>query len=265
MPTTKKKAKKRPAKKRKDTQRKIIITAVALVLAAVLAVTGIAVSHTGRKLPNPLVTLDKDKAYGVDISHHNGKVNWKTLKNEVDFAIIRVGYRGYQNGAVCIDKNAKKNLRAANDAGIPVGVYFYTQAVNEDEAREEARACLDVIKKYDISLPVFYDFEYPTSNGKHTGRLFEAGLTKKENSRLINAFCTEIEDAGYQSGVYASSFMYKSNFKMSELNKSIYIWVADYNPSVTYNGDYDLWQFSDKGQVNGVKKRVDENYWYIKN
>ena len=137
MPTTKKKIKKRPAKKRKDTQRKIIITAVALVLAAALAVTGIAVSHTGRKLPNPLVTLDKDKAYGVDISHHNGKVNWKTLKNEVDFAIIRVGYRGYQNGAVCIDKNAKKNLRAANDAGIPVGVYFYTQAVNEDEAREE--------------------------------------------------------------------------------------------------------------------------------
>ena len=175
----------------------------------------------------------------------------------MDFVIIRVGYRGYEKGNVCIDKNAEKNLRAANKYNIPVGVYFYTQAVNEEEAKEEAEATLDVIKKYDISLPVFYDFEYPTSSGKHTGRLYSAHLDKKESSDLINAFCKEVEDAGYQSGVYASSFMYQSKFKMSALASSIYIWVADYNDSVTYSGDYDLWQFSDKGSVNGVNFTAD--------
>lgn len=265
MPTKKKKRiKKRLSKKQKEKQKKIIISVAAVLLAVVVVLVSISVSHRGRKLPNPLLSIDKEAAYGVDISHHNGKVNFGKLKDEIDFVIIRVGYRGYAKGNVCIDKNAEKNLKAANKAGIPVGVYFYTQAVNEDEAKEEARATLDVIKKYDISLPVFYDFEYPTSSGKHTGRLYSAHLDKKENSALVNAFCKEVEDAGYQSGVYASSFMYKCNFKMSELAHSIYIWVADYNGSVTYNGDYDLWQFSDKGSVSGVNKKVDENYWYIK-
>lgn len=266
MPTKKKRrTKKRLSKKQKEKQKKIIISVIAVLLAAIVAAVSISVSHTGRKLPNPLLSIDKEAAYGVDISHHNGKINFKKLKNEVDFVIIRVGYRGYAKGNICIDKNAEKNLRGANKAGIPVGVYFYTQAVNEDEAREEAKATLDVIKKYDISLPVFFDFEYPTSSGNHTGRLYSAQLDKKENSSLINAFCTEVENAGYQSGLYASSFMYKSNFKMSDINKSVYIWVADYNDSVTYDGEYDLWQFSDKGKVNGVSKKVDENYWYITN
>lgn len=266
MPATKKKkrTKIRLSKKQKEKRKKLIVSATAVLLAVIVALVSISVSHTGRKLPNPLLGIDKEAAYGVDVSHHNGKINWKKLKNEVDFVIIRVGYRGYEKGNVCIDKNAEKNLKGANKVGIPVGVYFYTQAVNEEEAREEAKATLDVIKKYDISLPVFYDFEYPTLSGKHTGRLYSAQLDKKQNVKLINTFCKEIEDAGYQSGLYASSFMLKSNFKMSELSNSVYIWVADYNGSVTYSGDYDLWQFSDKGKVSGISKKTDENYWYIK-
>ena len=105
MPATKKKkrTKTRLSKKQKEKRKKLIVSVTAVLLAMIVALVSISVSHTGRKLPNPLLGIDKEAAYGVDVSHHNGKINWKKLKNEVDFVIIRVGYRGYEKGNVCID------------------------------------------------------------------------------------------------------------------------------------------------------------------
>ena len=211
-----------------------------------------------------LVKLNTDVAYGIDVSHHNGKIDWSEVKSEVDFAFIRVGYRGYDDGGIHSDKKAKANLKGANENGVPIGVYFYSQAISEAEAEEEAKFLISKIKDYDISLPVAIDFEYAAKNGENIGRLYEANLSKKEITSLVNAFCKKIKDAGYTPAVYASSYIFRFHLNAKKLDEQTMIWVADYNENVTYHGDYDFWQFSEKGKCKGVSsKYVDTNYWYI--
>ena len=202
---------------------------------------------------------------GIDVSKHNGDIDWKQVADAVDFAIIRVGYRGYGTGEIGEDENYAENLKGANKAKIPVGVYFYSQATTVEEAIEEAQLAIDLIKPYKIKLPVFIDFEYPLdSDKKRTGRLAEADLSGKEAAEIINAFCRRVKTAGYYAGVYASSSILNFEIKTSDLDKDIYIWVADYNERVTYLGHYDLWQYTKSGSCDGVNsKYTDRNYWYI--
>ena len=256
---TKKKAKTKSNQNKK-------IAAIVLFSVCILSVFAIIINSTSsKKEESNLINLNKDVAYGIDVSYHNGKIDWKKVKSEVDFAFIRVGYRGYDDGLVHLDSKARTNLKNANKNSVPIGVYFYSQAINETEAEEEASFVLKEIKKYDVSLPVVIDFEYPSKNGKNVGRLVNANLTKKEKTALINAFCKKVSDAGYTPAVYASSYIYKSHISPKKLNDDVMIWVADYNEKVTYSGDYDFWQFSDKGKCKGVSsKYVDTNYWYTK-
>lgn len=235
-----------------------------IMLCIAIAITIIAVHNS--KPQAPIIDFNKDIAQGVDVSYHNGTINWDKLGKEVDFAIIRVGYRGYANGEIGIDKKAKQNFKNANKAGVPVGAYFFTQATTEQEAIDEAKLAISVLKDYNISLPVFIDYEYCTSkDGKDIGRLKDAKLSAKKATAVINAFCKTITDAGYNAGVYASSYIYKTHVKPSSFNRGTTIWVADYNEKVTYSGKYDIWQYTSKGKINGVKsKYVDKNYWYIK-
>lgn len=235
----------------------IAVVAVAGILAAVIQ------SHQSRK--NFEFNTDAPFVSGVDVSEHNGDIDWKQLKKNADFAIIRVGYRGYQNGTLQLDKTAKKNLRAARRAGIPAGVYFYSQAINEAEAREEAQFVLDFIRHYDVSLPVFIDYEYAYgSDGTHAGRLFEAALSAQDATQVLRAFCSEVADAGYTAGVYASTHFYEDKFYPSKLKKDTVKWVADYNTEITYTGDYTIWQYSKTGTLAGNgSKYIDLNYWYL--
>ena len=258
---TKSKSKRKKKKKLTARQRGLIIFAVCMLIVFAIAVGAIASKSTS----STLIDLDKDVAYGIDVSHHNGKINWKTVKNEVDFAFIRVGYRGYTDGAVHLDKRAISNLKNANKNSVPIGVYFYSQAINEKEAEEEAQFVLNEIKNYDISLPVVIDFEYAEENGRNVGRLSDAQLSKKEITSLVNAFCSKVEKAGYTPAVYASSYIFRSHLSVKKLSESTMIWVADYNKKVTYSGEYDFWQFSKEGKCKGVSsKYVDTNYWYTK-
>ena len=134
------------------------------------------------------------------------------------------------------------------------------------EAKEEAEFLIKTIKDYNVTLPVVIDYEYPMVNGKHTGRLFNAGLTVKERTEVINAFCDKVRSAGYTPGIYASSWIYNSRLDMKSIPDDVFIWVADYNESVTYGGYYDIWQYSETGSCDGVSsKNVDTNYFYIKN
>lgn len=264
---TKTKAKKKKAHKSK--KKKInrvslvaILTVIAVALAGVFAYASINVKKLEQSKD---IDFGKDVAVGVDISSHNGKIDFNALKNQYDYVIIRVGYRGYANGEIKLDKNAKKNLIAANLAGVPAGVYFYSQAITPNEAEQEAKFVLKQIKNYNVSLPVFFDFEYAADKTGKVGRLYEANLSAKDNTQLVNSFCSTIEKAGYKSGVYASSSVYKWQLKPNKIIKSAYIWVADYNESITYNGSYDLWQYTKKGKTDAVKsKYVDINYWYDK-
>lgn len=237
----------------------IIISVIALLLVAIITICA---SHSN---PPAMLDTSKDVADGIDISSHNKKVEWDKLGDKIDFAIIRVGYRGYGNGEIKTDDRAKYNIKHANANGIPVGAYFYSQATTEDEAIEEAKEALRVVKSLDVALPIFIDFEYAYTNGKLGGRLFDARLSSADATNIINAFCKVIAKGGHTAGVYASSYMLEQKLNPKDFDKNTIIWVADYNNSVTYSGRYDIWQYTNEGKMDGVhSKYVDKNYWYIK-
>lgn len=233
-----------------------------IILAVIISVIAVAASKGSR--PDGLYQFNQSVANGIDVSEHNGEIDWEKVKETQDFAFIRVGYRGYGNGEIYEDKYAADNLKNANKAKIPVGVYFYTQAVTAKEAEDEADFVYDIIKKYNIDLPVMIDFEYPIdSDGNVVGRLVESDNDLNKNAEIINSFVEKLEKKGYTAGVYASSSVLHNKISMKKLKKSAVAWVADYNDKVTYDVDYTIWQYSETGSVDGVSsKYVDLNYWY---
>jgi len=269
-PSAKKSNGRRPSANKKKQQtlspkavRILVICAVLVLLIVLIAVLAGKCSGGRRSTIQP---PDKEIAWGIDVSSYNGDIDWETVASQADFAFVRVGYRGYTYGEITEDKLYKDNLKGANQNGVPVGVYFYTQAVSEAEAEEEAQFALDAVKGYNITLPVVIDFEYPQKKGKHTGRLWDAQLSKKERTAVINAFCDTVRKAGYTPAIYASTYIYESQLNLGSIEDDVFIWVADYNPEITYDGYYDIWQYSAEGSCDGVdSKYVDTDYWYTKN
>lgn len=233
-----------------------------IIVAVIVSVTAVALSKGSK--PDGLYQFNQSVSNGIDVSEHNGNVDWGKVKETQDFAFIRVGYRGYGNGEIYKDKCADDNLKNANKAKIPVGVYFYTQAVTAEEAEDEADFVYNIIKKHNIDLPVIIDFEYPIdSDGNAVGRLVDSNNDINANAEIINAFIDKLEKKGYTAGVYASSSVLHNKINMKKVRKSAVRWVADYNDNVTYDVDYTVWQYSETGSVDGVgSKYVDLNYWY---
>ncbi len=240
-------------------------TRAALLLCAliIIGIISAAIMHgSSPRADKPaLFSGEGDYAEGIDVSGHNQNIDWQAVAAATDFAIIRCGYRGWGNGEIVEDELFAYNLAEADEAGIPFGIYFYSQATTEAEAREEARFAVKALGSLSPALPVFIDFEYAyDSSGNQTGRLFEAGLSAKEAANIINAFCEEVNKAGLLAGVYSSSSILNFDVRTTALNKNIYVWVADYNETVSYLGSYDLWQYSKHGSCNGVNsKYVDVN------
>jgi len=231
------------------------IIIIAVILASVTAKSG-----------SPLKG-NKEYANGIDISAHNGEIDWQTVAENTEFAIIRAGYRGYgAEGKLSEDKYFKQNMEGAVKAGLPVGVYFYTQAVTAQEAEEEAQFVAALLKGYNLELPVFIDFEYPNdADGSPIGRMHNARLTKKQATENILVFCEYMQKAGYKAGVYSSSHLYTLQLLANDFDRDICIWVADYNSSMKYAGRYDIWQYSKNGACPGVNsKYCDVNRWYAK-
>lgn len=258
------KAKRKKRKNKKLNKKNKFIIALSVVLAFALAIGGSALVFRGRE--KVYYDFGKDKARGYDVSEHNGKIDWQSLKNEVDFVFIRVGYRGYGTGAICEDKCAKDNLKGAQKAGIPYGVYVYSQATDEKEAEEEARFVIKTLALYKPNLPIVIDYEYPVDeNGDNTGRMWEATLSKQECTNIVAAFCEKVQKYGYMAGVYASSHLYNNDINTKKLPKDTIIWVADYNDTVTASSAYHIWQYSRTGKSDSVEsKYIDLNYWYSK-
>ena len=194
----------------------------------------------------------------------NGEIDWSKVKENVDFAFIRVGYRGYDQGSIQKDKNAQTNLHQANKYKIPVGVYIYSQATTVDEAIEEAKFALDSVIWHDITLPIIIDFEYPTDkDGNKFGRLYNAKLTNKDKTDIINAFCNTIKNSGYKYGVYASANVFMHDLNAKDLIDDTFIWVAQYSDKLKYTKAVNVWQYSKTGKIDGVpSKNVDLNYWF---
>ena len=187
----------------------------------------------------------------IDISKYNGAINWTKAAKEIDGAIIRAGYRGYGSGTLVTDTRYLKNIKEA--AGkTKIGVYFVTQAINEAEARKEAKYTLNLIKGYHLELPVFIDTE--DGNGGR-GRADHNKLTKAKRTSVIKAFCEEIEKAGYEAGIYASEYWFKTYLDYNKL-KSYFVWIAKYSKNAP-SLKCDAWQYTDTGKVNGISGRVD--------
>ena len=192
---------------------------------------------------------------GIDVSKYQGNIDWGAVAaSGINFAIIRVGYRGSSSGALVQDPYFKKNISGATKAGIKVGLYFFTQAVNEAEAVEEASMAMSLASGYKVTYPIFIDTER-ASDGRANG------LSKSARTAVVKAFCQTIRNGGYKAGVYASKSWYANQLNASALN-GYCIWVAQYNSSCTYSGKYDMWQYSSKGSVSGIKGNVDMNISY---
>ena len=192
---------------------------------------------------------------GIDVSKYQGNIDWGAVAaSGINFAIIRVGYRGSSSGALVQDPYFKKNISGATKAGIKVGLYFFTQAVNEAEAVEEASMAMSLASGYKVTYPIFIDTE-SAFNGRANG------LSKSARTAVVKAFCQTVRNGGYKAGVYASKSWYANQLNASALN-GYCIWVAQYNSSCTYSGKYDMWQYSSKGSVSGIKGNVDMNISY---
>lgn len=208
---------------------------------------------------------DTEITQGVDISYHNDTVNFKKMKDAgVDFAILRVGYRGYgSSGSLNADKNFTTYIKDALAAGLPVGVYFYSQAITTSEARDEANYVLNKIKSYKIDLPVIFDYEFAEVS---TGRLDSAWksgkLNKTKMTDIAMTFCEAVENAGYDAMVYANKSFFTEQLDHEKIEQQYGIWLAHYTTNTNYSGDYDIWQFSSTGKISGVSGDVDCNFMY---
>lgn len=203
-------------------------------------------------------TFKRASRYGIDVSMHNGTIDWNQVarSGEAEYAIIRAGYRGSETGRLATDGKFKENIQGALDAGLKVGVYFYTQATTVQEAEEEADYVVSLVSGYKLTYPIYVDTEaMPSGNGR-ADRLDSSSRTK-----IIKAFCNRIKRKGYKAGVYASKNWFETRLYANEL-ESFDIWVAQYNSTCTYGGRYDMWQYTSSYQISGISGRVDRNQNY---
>lgn len=192
---------------------------------------------------------------GIDVSKWNGDIDWNAVKNSgVSYVIIRCGYRGSSQGSLIVDPKFQSNIKGATDAGLKVGVYFFTQAVDRVEAVEEASMVLDMIKNYRISYPVFLDVE--ASGGRADS------ISKETRTEVCKAFCQTIQNGGYTAGIYANKTWLTEKIDTSQLS-GYKIWLAQYSSTPTYTGRYDLWQYKSTGRVSGISGDVDLNLSYL--
>ncbi|MCM1188895.1 MAG: glycoside hydrolase family 25 protein [bacterium] len=194
---------------------------------------------------------------GIDVSKWNGEIDWDKVRNAgVEYAIIRAGYRGSVTGSLVEDPYFAANMKGAAASGLPVGVYFFTQAVNEVEAVEEASAVIKLVKEYKLDYPIFIDTEGAGGNGRADG------LDADTRTLVCEAFCRTVENAGYEAGVYASRNWYNNNLHTNRLDNDYYIWLAEYRSIPLYQGYYQMWQYTSKGKVDGISGNVDMNISY---
>lgn len=193
---------------------------------------------------------------GIDVSSWQGEIDWEKVKaSGVEFAMIRCGFRSMTSSTISLDKTFHYNISEANRVGIPVGVYFYSTAISEEEALEEASYVLNLIKDYDVIYPVAYDFE-----------MFNKNRTKGLDDIDINdnavKFLDYIRAHGYIGMLYSNLNAINNHWDLSKF-EGYRVWYAQYIDKSTYEGNYDMWQYSDAGRIDGIKGKVDLNESYI--
>lgn len=193
----------------------------------------------------------------IDVSTYNGDIDWNRVKEAgIDYAIIRVGYRGYETARLVKDKRFDTNMSNATAAGVKVGAYIVTQAVNTNEAVEEASFIISSCSGYNVSLPLAIDVE---SAGNGSGRGDKISVA--ERTAVINAFVQTIRGAGYSAMVYANKDWMTNRINAGVLASGSTVWLAQYRSSCTYGGSYQMWQFTESGSIPGISGNVDMSAW----
>ena len=198
---------------------------------------------------------------GIDVSKHQGIIDWKKVKQsgKVDFAMIRAAYRGYTEGSIYEDSQFLNNVKGAYNNGIKVGLYFYSSAINETEAKEEANYVLNLVNKYGIKNYIKYPIVIDVEDFEGTRNYY---LTAEQRADNVKAFCEVIKNAGYTPMIYSYTYFLSSRINMNKLTEYD-IWAADYSNKVNfYTGKYTMWQYTDKGNIDGITGNVDLNYGY---
>ncbi|MDO4187454.1 MAG: glycoside hydrolase family 25 protein [Lachnospiraceae bacterium] len=193
--------------------------------------------------------------FGIDVSKFQGKIDFNKVKDAgVEFVIVRVGFRGYgKSGSLSEDARYRKNIEGALAAGLDVGVYFYAQAIDEEEAIEEADFVLNLIDGYDLRLPIVYDPEHVLNDDARTDNVSGEQFTKN-----AMAFCNRISQAGYEPMIYANMLWEAYELDLNKL-KDVKVWYADYEllPQSPYK--FDMWQYCQAGHISGIDGAVDLN------
>ena len=191
---------------------------------------------------------------GIDVSKYQGEIDWEAVKNDGrDYAIIRVGIRGYSEGGILEDEFFRQNIEGAIANGIPVGVYFFTQAVNEAEALEEADFVIGMLQGYELTYPVYLDIEDVKKESCRTN-----GLTVEERTNNAKVFLERIREAGYEPALYGNMKSFLLMVDLASLEQYDK-WFAGYTLPIYYPYEYKMLQYSEKGKVAGIPAAVDIN------
>ncbi|MBQ7801909.1 MAG: glycoside hydrolase family 25 protein [Oscillospiraceae bacterium] len=204
-----------------------------------------------------LKCLRTETVTGIDVSAHQQEIDWaKVAASGVDFAMVRVGYRGYESGKLVVDPYAEANLVGAAEAGLETGVYFFSQALNVEEALEEAAFLLEAIADYEITMPVVFDWETVHD---------ESARSKEMDPRTLTdcalAFLGAVEEAGYTPMIYFNTYQSRNLLYLEEL-KDYEFWLAMYTSRMDFPYAVKMWQYTDTGRVPGISGNADINVYF---
>lgn len=194
-----------------------------------------------------------ETATGIDVSSYQKTIDWNTVKaSGIEFAILRLGYRGTTEGGLFEDSFFEENYQAASGAGLPLGVYFFSQALTPKEAIEEAVYLLRILDGRELQLPVVFDWEYVSENAR------TANIDSETLSACADAFCKTVENSGYNSMVYFNLYTSYLIYDMDSFGEES-IWLAQFSDQPSYYYHYEMWQYSCTGTVPGIETEVDLN------
>lgn len=209
-------------------------------------------SRNGRKYY--VENSDITSLLGVDVSVHQNEIDWAKVKESgIDFAMVRLGYRGYGTGEPGLDENYVQNITGAREAGLDAGVYFFSQAITAEEAVEEANLVIESLEGLDVNYPVVFDWEIISGDTARTDNVSVDILTD-----CCVAFCETIKSAGYTPMIYQNKRTSIFKLDLNRLNDYDF-WLAEYNDEPSYYYDFDMWQYTSSGNVPGIEGNVDLN------
>lgn len=206
---------------------------------------------------------EESSYFGIDVSSYQGEIDWQLVKEDgVEFAFLRIGYRGYgEEGKLCADEFFAQNYEAAHDAGIDLGIYFFSQAANVNEAVEEAEFVLSLLENRTLEYPIVFDWE-----NVYTGDPEDVPRTEDVMPQTLTlsaiAFCETVKDAGYEAMIYTNKKLATIKYDLRQLSEYP-VWLAYYDTDLNYCYDFDIWQYG-TGQVDGIEGEVDVNIAIIK-